>query len=470
MIEKKNKRLKALIVHSPIDSENLYAQYTESGFLKSNLAADVESREAIFAPPTVYKKMPPLWLISLGSYLKERDSGINFTLVDGQFFQSQGIISLIKRDRPEVVGIRPILYSYQNSLKIAREAKKAGARIIMGGPYAAGLAREILENRGPQSRDYCVDAICYHDGEKAFYDFVAGKNFKSIPNLVYWENSGIKFNRISPLNLDDLPLLDFDLIEIERYFGKGIRGLILYSGLGCSWRAVSHKGCLFCPQLYKERRLKSPARFWSEIDLFFQKYRLDTFRDINEDFLANKKWVLDFFRFSKLRKDWPKISIYARADRISSEAASILKNLKVVSVFIGLESGAQSSLNKMGKGCSLALNLRAVKNLTDKGIRVVAGFVLGSPGESKNSLFETLNFARRLAKNYPVFIFPHLFTPFPNTAALKMLIRATGKKYLNKDYFNRRELMNDWADYFCRTNYGEINKFFKELKLLNCKK
>ena len=132
---------------------------------------------------------PPLWALSLATYLRDRMSEAEIRILDGQMLKISDILKELDRITPDIVGLGPIWLNYKNALAIARQSKKIKSRVIMGGHYATGLAKEILANRGICSDDYCIDAIIQGDGEEAFYQFILGLPFKKIKNLVALEKS-----------------------------------------------------------------------------------------------------------------------------------------------------------------------------------------------------------------------------------------------------------------------------------------
>jgi anaerobic magnesium-protoporphyrin IX monomethyl ester cyclase len=98
--------------------------------------------------------------------------------------------------------------------------------------------------------------------------------------------------------------------------------------------------------------------------------------------------------------------------------------------FIGFESGSQEALDGYGKGAHVADSFRAMEILTKNGVEVTGAFILGAPGETKQMMKETIEFAKRLNPRRAQF---SLLTPYPGSKTYEKL----------KD----RLLTNDWGLY-----------------------
>lgn len=401
--------------------------------------------------------VPPLWMLSVGTYLKSKLPDIELKLFDGAYQKTEEIIEDIDNQKPEFVGLSPMLLSYNNTLSIARAAKKVGARVILGGHHATGLRREIILNRGQFSNDYCIDAVIQQDGERAFYEYVSSRELKNIKNLVYQSNNReIIENSLDLLCLDELPIANRGLIDRSIYKRRTfpINMASIFSQKGCAWRTHTKHGCIFCSRMDKELRTKNPERVWEEINYLVKDFNVHFIWDVRDDFLDNPEWLYSFHQESRKHKQMPVLRIFARADRINRDTIRVLKEVNVKQVILGIESGDVKSLATMRKGLPAESNLRAVKILNDFGVKIIACFVLGAPKESVKSLFNTfihLSKIKRLTRLYAKKIY--LLTPYPNSYAFDLLKNKIGAKYEGKDLLDWDELTTDWLKNFCDTHH-----------------
>jgi len=424
----------------------------------------------------------PLWALSLAAYLKERAlSDFTIKIVDGRLISLEEILKLIEVFNPFLVGMSPSFASYSETLKLAKKSKSIGAKVVLGGHHAAGLAKEIMRNRGPYSKDYCIDVVINRDGEKAFCEYAIGMEKKRIKNLVYQTKDRVIENPIELLDLNKIPVPDRDLVNLEDFFKKyqrkypaykNRRFLTIYSRKGCAWRKQSKGGCIFCSRMDKEVRLKSPFAVWEEIKSLVTNYGANHIFDVSDDFLGDREWFDEFYEIARRNKKYnPELRIYARADRITKKIARMLKELNVWGVALGIESGARNSLSSLRKGMTKTQNRQAVKLLAQERINIFTSFILGAPGENRKSLRETLFQMKEFSRVKAVYSMQcQQLIPLPNSTSWELLKRVE-KKYKNKDLIDWEGAKQDWLNNFCHLDIqdikevkGEISKILEKYK------
>jgi len=429
--------------------------------------------------------LTPLWALSLGTYLKEKIPDIKIRILDGQIISSGVILKKISQFKPDIVGISLSYCYYKKALMFAKKAKSLGAKVVFGGNYAAATKKEILQNRGPYSNDYCVDAVIQRDGEKSFYEYVVGKQSNRINNLVYQTKRGIKENPIELLDLDSLPILDRNLLNLEYYlegqrrFRKGVLGerkirrLNFYFEKGCWWREKTG-GCIFCSSIETPLRLRNPKIFAKEINDLVFKYNIDHIKIDGEDFLADEQWFKNFVKFYQpylikynSAKFMPFLSFSTRADRITDDNIKMFKKINVRSIFIGFESGDQECLVAIKKGISLATIKKTISLLNKYQIWLTGSFIFGLPGETSKAIQRTLSLIKKISLlDCTLRISFQMFTPLPGSLSWQMFIKKTGSKYVGKDLIDWNEARKDWLRYFCHLDYQDIIKAEGEFKQL----
>jgi len=221
----------------------------------------------------------PLGILSIGTYVKQNNPSVEVEILDGNNVLTLDEVK--SRIDADVVGISATAVGYDNAIEVAKVAKQRGARVVLGGAAATPLAGEIL-------RYYpSVDAVIRYDGEIAFSKYVAAEPLDSIENLVYRDKRHeIKENPIKLLCLDDLPMPDRDLLDMEVYFKNSKdpeypicdpfeRPMNIYSQKGCIWRSQEEGGCVFCSIPDYGLRLRHPKRVWDEISYLVKRYQAD---------------------------------------------------------------------------------------------------------------------------------------------------------------------------------------------------
>jgi radical SAM superfamily enzyme YgiQ (UPF0313 family) len=419
----------------------------------------------------------PLWALCLANYLRLQKPSVDVKILDSQILSWDKIINEIQEAKPEFVGISPTLFSYECTLELARVAKANNAKVILGGHQATGLAKEILKNRGPYSKDYCIDAVIKHDGEKALCEYIQEKELSEIKNLVYQTKDGIKENPIESLDLLTLPEIKRDFVDMEEYFRmfKGTdyyipfkRPINIYTQRGCAWREQSKRGCVFCSRMELNLRLRDPKLVVKEIKSLIKEHKVDCLREFSDDFLgAGPQWMKEFEKEYSQIKDKPLFEACVRADRITEDSIEFLKKINIYRCALGIESFSDKSLAWMRKGISVKQNKKAIELLDKNNIAMSFCIILGIPGETKESVQKTVDFIQELIdskkdKNI-VYFNIRLLTPMPNSLCWDWLIEKTGDKYKDKDIIDRSEMRHDWFKNFCKVTNAEFKDLLKIL-------
>ena len=418
--------------------------------------------------------------LRLSTYLKSQIPDVKVEFLDGTLrSEYRSIEEVSKRIDPncDLFGISiQSTYAYKNALTLARIAKESGVKkVILGGHHI----NDIEIARGSISRNGFIDAICYDKGEHTLVDLLKKEDWTVVPNLVYRDGNTIRItNRDThPLTINDFPFLDYDLLDLKQYMRIQRERLwysptpqaVVFTHEGCWWREKTG-GCTFCMIPGKTLVIKSPDKFWNELLLLKKKYGFVGAKDYGDDFTgllrAKKEAVKRGFSLPSIEdflatrpqelSDFHLLG-YAKTDEITEEVGDLLKSLNFSHLLIGYESGSDRQLRNMRKGTTQKLHLRATKILADRDIKVYAGFVLGTPGEDRESLEETLRFAEKLME------FGNMTTGgaspisiFPGSPDWLELTRVE-PKYIGWDDFPIDKSRRDWIKHFC-PNLGEPTK------------
>ncbi len=407
----------------------------------------------------------PLGILSVGTYIKRNNPGVEVEILDGNNILT---LSEVKsRIDADLVGISVTAGNYDYAMDVARVAKRAGAEVIMGGAAATPLAAEILRHY-----DF-VDAVIRYDGEAALSKYVAAVPPASIANLVYRDGGEVRANPVEMLCLDELPMPDRGLLDMEVYFRNSKvpeyplcepfrRPVNICSQRGCVWRSQEEGGCLFCSIPYYDLRLRDPRLVWEEIAYLASAYGVDFVWDSSDNFVGDKEWFRAFCDAKPRRFSIPYTN-YVDAKAVDEEVARLLAESGCVSVFVGMETGDPAMLTSMNKRCTVEDNMRAMELLNKYRIGVIAGVVVGVPGENKRSLEMTIDFLKRLAEydNFDRFEWGNLM-PFPGSKANRMLrehpdLKRKYRDFGSEDYlFQLGSMVQDWYRYYCQVDFNYV--------------
>jgi anaerobic magnesium-protoporphyrin IX monomethyl ester cyclase len=119
-----------------------------------------------------------------------------------------------------------------------------------------------------------------------------------------------------------------------------------------------------------------------------------------------------------LHIDWECLS---RVDTFDKEIAAKMKEAGCIRVFFGIESGNDSILKLMKKQITTKQASLAAKTCKESGIKSGAFFILGYPGESHQTILDTVQFASSLPLDYLSFTLPY---PIPGTPLFERIKEA----------------------------------------------
>lgn len=417
---------------------------------------------------------PSLGLIALENFLYPR--GISSTILDGSVVFSQDrLIAWLLETKPHFVGQSVQLISYSNALDIAAVVHSYGGINILGGHHATQMADAILHNHGK-----LIDYVIVGDGEAAWYNLLSDQDIRDTPNLVYFDKGHIQHNKIVELDLDELPTLDYTRTNLRPYqdnlrksnFSRNnyTNYLRVYSHKGCGNR-LNGEGCVFCGRADCNVRFKSVARYWEEVKHCVNMQHADYIFDVGDDFLYSHNYLTDLVDAKPENLGNYELGIFGRANRINGQVARQLRLIGTSDVTIGFESGDEDVLRNCNKAFSSPQqNIVAADLLTTEGIEITASYVLGLPGETKASLANTIENAKRIVKmttdrmgRPPKELVANLLEPSPGSPAFKNLVRAYPDKYYLKDDLDLEQMQRDYFRFYFGLNDMKKYRSFRKM-------
>ena len=437
--------------------------------------------------------LPPVGIISLATYLKGKRPDLEVQLLDGEITSQEEIIGSLNGN---IVGISVTGENYHNAIEIAREAKKRGAKVILGGSHATVKHKQILQTQSD------IDAVVRGDGETALYEFLEANRtenygrLEGVKNLSYRDaDSSIIINptlkKCEETNLNDIPAPDYSLLEdlLEQYSQnfqnhsyrrEGYTGFVsLESQKGCAKveRKSEKKGrCSFCARIDKGLRRLNPQQFWERVRQLYDPDGKTMIWDVSDSFSGAVSEQDDWLRQvaeSKPSDLEGKVSfkIFGRADEIDEESVKYLKQIGIYEVFIGVESGDQRKLDAINKGSTLEDNLQAVEILKNYGMQTYVSLVYALPDEDSESLEKTYQHTKELIGRGKIAgIGARVLFPLAGSVDHQKLLRGlreSGKVDLaneirNSDYHDAGDLQRLWIEHMTKTNMDEIRKYHKK--------
>jgi anaerobic magnesium-protoporphyrin IX monomethyl ester cyclase len=366
-------------------------------------------------------RFPPLGLGYIAAYL--RDRGIDGDIVDCTFITEEEALKSVRERDPRIIGFYSMFSMKDETLKLGRELKEDCELLVVGGPLPSTQPEIYLQD---------FDVIAIGEGEETMLDIVTKGDdaLSNIRGIVYkTEKDGGKGEVVRTRDREFIPDLNSipsparDLFDNESYIAyyrerDRVPTTSMMSSRGCPFQ------CDFCsrPVFGNNFRERSPDNILDEIEeILSLGYERVFFQD--DCFTLTKRRIqlfCDHLEKRGMELEWECLS---RVDTLDEFTAEKMKATGCRRIFFGLESGSNEVLKIMNKDASVEEGRRAVEAARSAGIETGAFFILGYPGETDDTLIQTLNFSSALPLNYLSYSFPY---PIPGTGLYK---RVHGEIY-----------------------------------------
>lgn len=378
-----------------------------------------------------------------------RNEGYSVKIIDSN---AQGLLGLplartILKEKPRFVGISATTLTIDTVGKIAAEIKKRSPdiTIIVGGAHITAVPRETLK------RYKDIDIGVIGEGEIVLKNLLAAldkkESLKKISGLAIRDKKDVILTggRQFIKDLDSLPFPAWDLFpDFPKRYKPSVNTFLklpaahLFTSRGCSGQ------CLFCDRSVFGRvtRMHSAKRVLEMIEYLVKNYGVSEFQFYDDNlalFPKRLEQICQGLIRSKLKISW---SCQARCDMITLEKLRLMKRAGCWQIGLGIESGSDKILKNLQKGETKAIMKKAITACSKVGIETKGYFILGNPGETKESLRETVNFIMSLPLTY---VHTTYFTPYPGSAA-----------YWVAEKYGKFQHKDDWA----KIGHGTIDAIF----------
>jgi len=309
--------------------------------------------------------------------------------------------------------------SFKSDVKTADMIKAANPDIrigFIGAKVAVEPEKSLIAARA-------VDFVARNEFDFTIKEVADGMRWSDIKGLSYRNQEGVivhNENREVLENMDKLPwvtpVYKRDL-TIENYFGGYLKHpyISFYTGRGCKSR------CTFClwPQTVggHRYRTRSVGNVIDEI-----RYAKAAFPQVKEFFFDDDTFTDDTPRAEAIAKELGKLGVTwscnAKAN-VGRETLKVMRDNGLRLLLVGYESGNQKILHNIKKGMLVDVAKRFTKDCHELGIAIHGTFILGLPGESKETIEETIRFATEIN---PHTIQVSLAAPYPGTFLYKQAV------------------------------------------------
>lgn len=338
---------------------------------------------------------------------------------------------------PRLIGITSVTVEMPGASRLIEKFRRRlpDAKIALGGVHPTALPERTLEETG-------ADFVARGEGEKILENLIkelssANPRLETIPGITYSRDGAVTSNPPeTPIeNLDALPFpawaqmppAAYSAFTMQLYKRRPVVAPILTSR-GCPF------SCAFCASRVHGLKIRSraPARVADELEMLARDFSLGEFLILDDNFTQSKAHALavceEIIR-RKLDLVW-RMPQGMRADTVDEELIRAFKRSGCYEVGFGIESGNQKILDRARKKLDLSIVHDRIRMIKRHGLGVYGFFIIGLPGETPQTVMDTIRFMRRGFDHVSV----SYCIPYPGSA-------------LYEDYVSFHGAAPDWGLY-----------------------
>lgn len=340
--------------------------------------------------------------------------------------------------------------SFPTDAKVAEALKQENPDLLIG---MIG-AKVAVEPDASLAASWAIDFVAREEFDYAIKEVAQGRELGKILGLSYKDGSGrIIHNAARPIieNMDELPFVSEVYrrdLTIENYFIGYLKHpyVSFYTGRGCRSK------CTFClwPQTVggHRYRVRSPANVIEEV-AYIQK----NFPQVKEVFFDDDTFTDFKPRAEEIARGLGKLGVTwscnAKAN-VPYETLKVMRDNGLRLLLVGYESGNKDILHNIKKGLRPDIARRFTQDCRKLGITIHGTFILGLPGETRQTIEETIRFAQEIN---PHTIQVSLAAPYPGT---RLYQQALDNGWLKEP--DGRNLVNDHGIQLSTISYPHLDE------------
>lgn len=344
---------------------------------------------------------PPLGILYTSSYINQKGQH-HVDVVDsqGEKLNHAQTAEKVASLKPDLIGLTAMTFTLVDCKLVMDELRKRlpGVPIMVGGPHTSIYSEETLS---PNSLG--ADYVVVGEGEITVNELATDLEMGKPKGNIYRQTNFIQ-------DLDELPFADYDAVNIHNYYSvlaEETPSLTLFTSRGCPF------ACAYCdrPALGKGFRPQGAQRVVNEMESLEK-------RGAKEIFFYDDTFSVSMKRVNEICDEYIKRHLTIKWDirtRVNVVNEELLKKMKLagcVRIHFGVESGNPRIVRTMNKGVSIKQVEDAFDICHRVGIKTLAYFMMGNPGETLDDVKETLALSKRIK---PDFMQMTILSPFPAT-------------------------------------------------------
>lgn len=341
----------------------------------------------------------------IASYLRVHDINVAIIDVTLNSWTLKQAASEIAKYSCKIIGISIPFQQYASqALDFIKALRETGfdCHFTIGGIFPTFAYEELFALCNQ------IDSIILGEGEITFYELaqkiIAGKDWRDVNGISYMEKGEVTKTPIRPLaeNLDDFPYPARDNLPLVL---KRQPSVSMLSSRGC------YGGCTFCSVVpffsaFGPRcRVRSTENIINEIQMLISTYGVHNIIFNDAEFAGgiavNRGQTIEIAQEIIKRNFNIHFSIQCRVNDIDIDTFEILKQAGLRRVFLGVESGSQTALDRFKKGVSVQDNINAIDILSKLDMYVSMGFIMFDEQTTFDEVSENMDFIKKAKSLMP---------------------------------------------------------------------
>lgn len=360
---------------------------------------------------------PPLNLAYLASIAE--NLGHDVRIIDGQAenISLEDMVEETATFKPDIIGVTAATPFFHIVCNLAEKLKgRIDVPILIGGPHITMLKEEAFEPY--------FDYAFIGESEKSFPLFLEkfenDGDFSDVRGILFRDGGRVRFNGWMPTvdDIDSIPFPARHLLKMDKYKIGTLQGVKNFTSImtvrGCPFK------CIFCSTKVfgSNIRKQSPELVIEEMKSVIDRYNIRHFIILDDTLTLDRKHILKICELIKKEKLDITFEGSTRADLIDEEIISKLVDAGLIRLSFGLESVNENIRRIMRKGIPLDSYIYANKLTNKYGVETLNSCMIGLPGETKDTVRETLSFLRDSHEIKQANI--SIAVPYPGTALYDM--------------------------------------------------
>lgn len=353
--------------------------------------------------------VPPLSLLCVAAIMEQEGVAVDLIDMNAERLSYSETIERLAKFSPDLLGFTTTTMSFHPVVKWINKFKKDTALpVIIGGEHVGLYPYETMSHA---AIDFCIVGEAELPLPEFIRAFRKNRPFSGIKSLGF-RNAGKVIIDQTLQTIDDIDSVPFParhLIRNELYENiltrrKNFTAMI--SSRGCPFK------CAFCNANHQRYRTRSPKSFVDEIEHNLKQFNIRDFDVYDSTFSADRKRIVEICDEILRRKLEVGFTIRSRVDAVDKEMIDKLKSAGCYAIMYGVESSDPEILRKMNKGISPELTFETISYTHQRGIETLGFFMFGFPGETRETINDTIRFSLKLPLDYAQFT---VLVPFPDT-------------------------------------------------------